>query len=130
MAFYTIYTREAHPIEGRPLTYTWDAEGNPIEQPDTFEERLGMAGKTVEEASVSMEMLIDEMDDPVYCSYGAMPNSAFLIGMDGWIVLTQAWSDPQEMKDTLLDYLGMQLKGLQELSSTQSRHQPTIEASD
>lgn len=87
------------------MVYTWDADGNPIEQPTSDEGRQEMAEKTAREASVAMDILIDEMDDRVYCSYGAMPNSAFLIGTDGRIVLAQAWSDPQEMEAVLVEYL-------------------------
>lgn len=99
-----IYTREAHPINDRPMDYSTSPDGNPIEQPVTYEERVGMAAKTIEEADLLLPVLVDAIDDPVYCSYGRLPNNAFLIGLDGKIVAFQQWSVPAEMEEALLDY--------------------------
>ena len=52
-----------------------------------------------------MPVLVDEMDNPVWCTYGAMPNSAYLIGTDGTIVEKQAWYKPQLMEEAILSYL-------------------------
>ena len=57
-----------------------------------------MAAKTIEEAGLLMPVLVDEIDNPMYCSYGRVPNNAFLIGMDGWVVLYQQWNNPAEME--------------------------------
>jgi hypothetical protein len=100
-----IYAREAHPIEDRPMHYSYDAAGNPIEQPDSYQARLELAAKTIDEANLEITVLVDEIDNPVYCSYGQRPNNAFLIGMDGIVRLVQAWNDPLEMEAAILDYL-------------------------
>lgn len=52
-----------------------------------------------------MPVLVDEMDDPVWCTYGAAPNAAYLIGTDGTVVTRQAWFDPGEMESAILAYL-------------------------
>jgi hypothetical protein len=87
------------------MEYTYDPEGNPIEQPILYEERLEIASKFIEDAEVVMPVLVDEMDNPLWCTYGRMPNMAYLVGMDGGIVLRQEWNDPGEMEDAILDYL-------------------------
>ena len=100
-----IYTREAHPISGRPSAFSYDAEGNPIDQPTTYEERVTMARKTIEEAGLSMPVLVDEIDNPLWCTYGRMPNNAYLIGMDGRVVTRQEWNNPTEMDSEIRRYL-------------------------
>jgi hypothetical protein len=103
--FYIVYTLEAHPISGRPMEYSYDAEGNPIEQPMTYEERVDMANLFIEEVAIKMPVLVDDIDNPLWCTYGRRPNMAYLIGTDGRIVLQQDWNDPGEMDDAIQDYL-------------------------
>ena len=57
-----------------------------------------MAVKTIEEADLLMPVLVDEIENPVYCSYGRLPNNAYLIGVDGRVVLYQVWNEPAEME--------------------------------
>lgn len=101
----TIYTREAHPISGRPMEYSYDSQGNPIEQAANYEDRLGMARQTIEEANLTTLVLVDEIDNPVWCSYGQMPNNAYLIGQDGRVIVYQKWNDPLAMEAALIDLL-------------------------
>lgn len=54
-----------------------------------------------------MPVLVDEIDNPVWCSYGRMTNSAFLIGMDGYIVLRQDWNDAARLEKAIREYLGI-----------------------
>jgi hypothetical protein len=104
--FVTLYTREAHPISGSPLGFSYDAEGNAIEQPQTYRERVALAAKTIAEAGITMLVLVDEIDDPVWCTYGRRPNNAYFIGTDGRIVLKQDWNSVAEVEDAILRYLG------------------------
>ena len=99
--FYIIYTREAHPISDRPMEYSYDAEGNPIEQPISYEQRVEMAVLFIQEAGIEMPVLVDGIDNPLWCTYGRRPNMAYLIGMDGRIVLQQDWNDPGEMQGVI-----------------------------
>ncbi|UCC77849.1 MAG: hypothetical protein JSW37_05645 [Anaerolineales bacterium] len=106
MHFVTLYIREAHPISGSPLAFSYDAEGNAIEQPETYLERVALAAKTIAEAGITMLVLVDEIDDPVWCTYGRRPNNAYFIGTDGRIVLKQDWNSVAEVEDAILRYLG------------------------
>lgn len=87
------------------MVYSYDAEGNPIAQPNTYEERIENAQKTVEEAEILMPLLVDEIDNPLWCSYGQRPNNAYLIGMDGRVIIYQHWNDAVEMEEAILKYL-------------------------
>jgi hypothetical protein len=53
-----------------------------------------MAPKTIEEAGLLMPVLVDEIDNPLWCSYGRMPNNAYLIGMDGRAVCASSGKIP------------------------------------
>jgi hypothetical protein len=103
----TIYTKEAHPIEQNPAQFSRDARGTPMTQPQTYAERLAMAARTVKEAGITMPVLVDEMDNPLWCTYGRMPNNAFLIGQDGYIVARQDWNDARRLQQTIREYLGI-----------------------
>ena len=50
-------------------------------------------------------MLVDEMDNPLWCTYGPAPDIAYLIGTDGKIVEKQGWYNPEEMEAAIVDYL-------------------------
>ena len=88
------------------MEYSYDEEGNPIEQPMLYEERVDMALKFIEDAEVVMPVLVDEIDNPLWCTYGRRPNMAYVIGTDGQILLRQEWNDPSEMEAEILEYLG------------------------
>ncbi|MFC1913334.1 hypothetical protein ACFLX7_03995 [Chloroflexota bacterium] len=82
--FIIIYTTEAHPV-GSACPYTgteWtdvastDEQGNPLTQPTTYQERVAQSAQMIEELGITVPTLIDEMDNPVWCTYGAAPNIA------------------------------------------------------
>jgi len=103
--FLTIYAKEAHPIQGRVGPFTYDAAGNPISQPGTYAERVALAAQTIAEAGIIMPVLVDEIDNPLWCTYGRMPNNAYFIGTDGRIILRQDWNDVTEIEDAISKYL-------------------------
>ena len=90
------------PRQGR---YSTDAEGNPVYQPQTYEARLELARKTVTEEGIEVPVLVDEIDNPIWCTYGPAPNIAYLIGTDGRIVEKQGWYNPEKMEVAIADYL-------------------------
>jgi hypothetical protein len=87
------------------MVYSYDAAGNPIEQHTTFDERVLMAFKTIEEADLLMPVLVDQIDNHMWCSYGRRPNNAYLIDRDGKVILYQEWNDPIEMEAAIKCYL-------------------------
>ena len=64
-----------------------------------------MARKTIEEAGLAALVLVDEIDNLLWCTYGRMPNNAYLIGMDGRVVTRQEWNNPTEMDSEIRRYL-------------------------
>jgi hypothetical protein len=75
----------------------------------SYEERVEMAELFIEAAEIEMPVLVDGIDNPLWCTYGRRPNMAYLIGMDGRIVLQQNWNDPEEMEAVIQEYLGAEL---------------------
>ena len=50
-------------------------------------------------------VLVDEIDNPVWCTYGPAPNAGYLIGSGGKIITKQGWFDPVKMADAIESYL-------------------------
>jgi hypothetical protein len=94
-------------MEQNPAQFSRDAQGTPITQPKAYAERVAMAAKAVAEAKIAMPVLVDEMDNPLWCTYGRLPNSAFLIGMDGRIIVRQDWNDARRLEQSIGEKLGV-----------------------
>ncbi len=112
--FIIIYTIEAHPTgsvcpySGREWTTpaSTDKEGNPLTQPATYEERVAQTTRMIQELQITVPVLIDEMDNPVWCTYGPAPNIAYLIDIDGTILKKQGWYQPESMETAIDAHLG------------------------
>ena len=111
--FIIIYVVEAHPV-GSACPYTgevWtttastNAAGEPLTQPSTYQERVAQSTQMARELSITIPVLIDEMDNPLWCTYGPAPDIAYLIGTDGRIVAKQGWYEPTLMKAAIEAYL-------------------------
>ncbi len=115
MSFIVVYTIEAHPAGSNSpyanrewtAAYSKDRSGAPVNQPDTFEERMGLARKVVSEEGLELPVLVDEMDNPVWCTYGPAPNIAYLISTEGRIALRQPWYDVAGMEKAIRKLLGL-----------------------
>ncbi len=81
-----IYTREAHPAVLRSTA------------PKTYRDRELLARQTRKDLKVNLRFLVDQWDDGVHKSYGAMPDGAFLLDSKGVIVVRQV-----QAKATSLD---------------------------
>ena len=80
--FLMVYVREAHPTDG------WKMESNAragvaVAQPQTFEERAGVAGQFCTRLNPSMPVVIDEVSDPVGHAYSGMPARLYVIDKQG-----------------------------------------------
>jgi len=72
-----IYTREAHPAVLRSSA------------PKTYRDRALLARQTRKDLKVNLRFLVDQWDDGVHKSYGAMPDGAFLLDSKGVIIARQ-----------------------------------------
>jgi len=80
-------------------------QDNPLFQPKTFKERVNQAKSMIEHsrlapldllnpaafAPITTPVLIDDMDNRVWATYGYMPNCVYLIGKDGIIKYRENW---------------------------------------
>jgi hypothetical protein len=84
--FYLVYIREAHPSDGRRPAIVLDpATGEPldIEQPKTFDRRQEVAQGCKEALSLTIPMVVDDMQDTVAKAYNAHPDRLFILSADG-----------------------------------------------
>lgn len=58
-------------------------EGIIVEQPDTLEERIGIAESFIADAGISIPVLIDGIDNAVARDYKAWPDRLYVVGKDG-----------------------------------------------
>jgi hypothetical protein len=89
-----------------PTEYSRDLDGNPVGQPDTYAERVALARLTAEDEGITVPVLVDGMDNAVWCTYGPAPNIAYLIDRDGTIVTRQDWYVPSVMAEAVAGLLG------------------------
>jgi hypothetical protein len=108
--FLIIYTIDAHPT-GSISPYSskeWtaafsnDKAGLPVYQPQSYEKRVALAEKMIEESGIRVPVLVDEFDNPVWFTYGPAPNIAYLIDRDGTVILRQPWYDAVKMEEAIL----------------------------
>ena len=87
------------------MDYSHDTEGNPISEPQTYEERVRLASLCAKDAGITATVLVDEISNPVWQVYGTAPNMAYLIGVDGKILESQLWYDVAEMERAIKQYI-------------------------
>jgi|ETNmetMinimDraft_26_1059896.scaffolds.fasta_scaffold119368_2 hypothetical protein len=81
VAFFVVYIREAHAIDGHlPMEF------GTIEDPITAAERSKVARKCVAGMKLSMPAIVDKMDDAVSLDYHGWPERLYLVGKDGKVV--------------------------------------------
>ena len=118
IAFLVVYTLEAHPCgvaspysdKEWTMRASWDAAGNPLGQPQTYAGRMAMAQQCARELGVGLPVLVDGMDNAVWCAYGGAPNNAYFIGKDGKILAKHGWYQPDGMELTITGYLKKQTR--------------------
>ena len=60
----------------------------------------------LEIVDTGVPVLVDEMDNPLWCTYGPAPHNAYLIGTEGKIIAKQGWYNPEQMESAILAYIG------------------------
>lgn len=112
--FLIIYTIDAHPIgsvspystKEWPAAFSKDENGAPVFQPQSYDQRVSLAKKTIEESHIRIPVLVDEFDNPVWFTYGPAPNIAYLIDKDGTVILRQSWYDALKMEEAIIKLSG------------------------
>ncbi len=106
--FLLVYTVEAHPV-GSKSPYRqgeWDPwwnrlTGVRVRQPPDEESRRRQAESSHERLKLEPMMVVDEMDDAVWRSFGAASSPAFVIDREGRIAARQVWVEPKEIRQVL-----------------------------
>lgn len=107
--FVHILVIEPHPRDPDPSPYggrVWEAQYSNVNQPVTFSERQMVALQLEEYIEGNQLLLIDDMvpqalNDPIWCTYGPAPNSAYLIRQDGILDTVQTWLDVDDMRTAI-----------------------------
>lgn len=84
-AVYLIYVAEAHPSD------EWQLDSNEedkvlLEQPTTYEERIGIAKEMLGALSLDLPTLVDEMDNAAAIAFSAWPERLYVIDKAGKVV--------------------------------------------
>jgi hypothetical protein len=108
VAFLAVYVREAHPSDGWRMTSN-DKAGVVFRQPRSRTEREAVAAKCCAALSISMPLLVDDIDDRVGHAYSGMPDRLYIISREGKVIYKGGRGpfgfSPAEMEQALLLYL-------------------------
>ena len=106
--FVVVYTQEAHPADdNNPYTNeVWNPFINKVAGVNvplhrSMAERREQAAETYDRVELDSLFLVDSMDNAVWQRYGAAPSPAYVLDLEGNIVLRQAWVYPKEIRATL-----------------------------
>jgi hypothetical protein len=96
---------ELSPYPGASFPNYWasfDIYGNPLSQPRTFADRMLQAQNMKRDLGVNPTVLADEITNPVWCTYGPLPNCGYLIGAGGKVLERETWyaGGPSSVADT------------------------------
>ena len=83
-----VYTREAHP--GEFYRHHTSMEGK-RENARALREIVG----------ITRQVLLDGLDGPAHKAYGQLPNMTWILGRGGLILYKSAWTDPEDVEDSL-----------------------------
>ena len=126
VTFLVVYTQEAHP-NGAPSPYT---KNEPVKIPDkgsgadaqankqwvplinrlsrvnkgqttSLQARTEQASQARRAMKSNAVFLVDDVDNRVWQEYGQAPSSAFLIDLDGNVVLRQPWVNPKPLSEAI-----------------------------
>jgi len=111
--FVVVYTTEAHPVGANSpyrdhewLSFPNWITGTRVPQPATLAERIAQAQWSSSTLKREDLILVDELDNRAWETYGAAPSPAFVINSAGVVVLSQPWVEPKGIRqalDQLLD---------------------------
>lgn len=80
--FIMVYVREAHPTDGWHMSFN-DAFQVKLDQPRSYEERVGVAQRCQRMLGFEMPFLVDTIDDMVGGVYSGMPSRLYVIDREG-----------------------------------------------
>ena len=99
---------EAHPLDD-PSPYRGDDWSKPekfshLGLASTYQERVANAEKVGRSPGVLV--LVEPLDNPVWCTIGTAPNAAYLVRQDGTFEAVHDWFDAESMVGSVRALLG------------------------
>jgi hypothetical protein len=94
---FVIYGRELHPQDRKKF------KAYPLPKSDA--DKMAYASEYAKLGNIAV--LVDNLDDTTFNTYGRAPNGAFLVDKDGTLVFRGTWADERKMEhmiDTLLKW--------------------------
>jgi hypothetical protein len=92
--FYYLYKALAHP------------EKDGYVQPVTLKERLMHVKEAQRTLGTKITWICDSMSNDIKHALGNAPNSEFIIGPDGKIIISRSWSSPDQLRKDLTELVG------------------------
>jgi hypothetical protein len=91
VAWYFVYTREAHP-------------GEHVGHHATFDDKLTNARLLRDEVGIRRPILVDDLAGTAHLAYGGLPNMTWVIGRGGRIISRSDWTSAANVEAFLLRY--------------------------
>ena len=91
MAWYFLYTREAHP-------------GEHVGHHNSFEVKLANARLLRDEVGIRRPIIVDDLAGTSHLAYGGLPNMTWVIGRGGRIIYRADWTSATNVEAFLTRY--------------------------
>lgn len=91
MAWYFLYTREAHP-------------GEHVGHHTAFEVKLANARLLRDEVGIRRPIIVDDLSGTSHLAYGGLPNMTWVIGRGGRIIYRSDWTSAANVEAFLARY--------------------------
>ncbi len=94
VAILNIYVREPHPQETIFKAY---------KQHTTYEQKMSYARELVEQKAMTIDVLVDGIDQAVHAKLGDLPNLVYVVGKDGRVHYKATWADAGRVDKALAE---------------------------
>jgi hypothetical protein len=91
VAWYFVYTREAHP-------------GEQVGHHATFDDKLANARLLRDEVGITRPIVVDDLEGASHRAYGGLPNMTWVIGRGGRILYKADWTSAANVEAFLTRY--------------------------
>ena len=89
-----LYVREPHPDETIFTDY---------HQHKTYEQKMEYAQDLVQQKSMTIDVLVDGIDEKVHHELGDLPNLVYVVGKDGRVYYKPTWADAARVDKALAE---------------------------
>ena len=94
VAVLNLYVREPHPDETIFTAY---------HEHKTYEQKMQYAQELVQQKDMSIDVLVDGIDEEVHHELGDLPNMVYVVGKDGHVHYKATWADADRIDKALAE---------------------------